>query len=63
MKEHTKCYLCDAETEKVSLLISEKLLHKTASKVYCLDCLADYLGMTVEELFEKWSELTMQKHN
>ncbi|MCL1986347.1 MAG: hypothetical protein FWG64_00020 [Firmicutes bacterium] len=62
MKKSVKCYLCEAETERAAVLISEKLLHKSAATVYCLDCLSDYLDMTKEALFEKWAQLSSVKH-
>lgn len=36
--------------------INMKLLGKEVKTFYCLDCLADFLGCTVEDLLEKIEE-------
>ncbi|MBR8701565.1 MULTISPECIES: hypothetical protein [unclassified Fusobacterium] len=36
-----------------TIAINKKLLGKEIKNFYCMDCLADYLGTTVEDLLEK----------
>lgn len=42
--------------EKDTVGINKKLLGKRITNFYCLDCLADYLGCTVNDLLEKIEE-------
>lgn len=35
---------------------TRKLIDREAKEFFCIDCLADYLGCTVEELLEKIEE-------
>lgn len=43
-------------TEKDTIGINKKLLGEKAKNLYCMPCLADYLGATVEDLNEKIEE-------
>lgn len=55
MKE--ECLACGRKPlDKDTIGINRKLLGKKVSKFYCMDCLADYLGCTVEDLLEKIEE-------
>lgn len=51
---------CIACGEKIdgndTIGINKKLLGRNIKKFYCMDCLADYLGTTVEILNEKIEE-------
>lgn len=53
-------HLCIACTQEVSdkntIGINKKLLGTKVKRFYCMACLADYLGTTVEELEEKIEE-------
>ncbi len=42
--------------DKDTIGINKKMLGKQVKTFYCMDCLADYLGCTVEDLFEKIEE-------
>ena len=52
-----ECLACSKKTlDKDTVGINKKLLWKQIKKFYCLDCLADYLGCTVDDLKEKIEE-------
>ena len=51
------CIACGtAITDKDTIGINKKLLGKKAKNLYCMPCLANYLGTTVEDLNEKIKE-------
>lgn len=51
------CVACALEDlPKNTIGINKKLLGTDIENYYCLDCLADYLDVTVEELLEKIEE-------
>lgn len=52
-----ECIACgNSPLEKDTVGINKKLLGKRITSFYCLDCLADYLGCTVNDLLEKIEE-------
>jgi len=52
-----ECVACGKhELDKETIGINIKLLGKDITKYYCMDCLADYLGCTVDDLLEKIEE-------
>ena len=50
------CQICGEEVEKVSKALCKKLFDKNIKKFYCLQCLANYFDVTVEDLSEKAEE-------
>ncbi len=51
------CVSCFKENlEKDTIALNKKLLGKDIEKFYCMDCLADFLNVTVEELLDKIEE-------
>ena len=51
------CIACDKpRLDKNTIGINKKLLGETIQNYYCLDCLADYLGCTVQDLLDKIEE-------
>ena len=51
------CISCGlSNLDKDTIGINKKLLGKRIDKFYCLDCLAEYLDATVEELLDKIEE-------
>ena len=42
--------------DKDTIGINKKLLGAEITNYYCMDCLADYLGCTVQELLDKIQE-------
>lgn len=56
-----RCVACGAENlSKDTIGINKKLLGTNAENFFCMTCLADYLGVTVEELEEKIEEFKEQ---
>ena len=49
MAKQTKCYLCEAQPDKIAIGLTKKLLDKNSKRFYCFDCLANYLDVTTEE--------------
>lgn len=53
----TKCVICGSEIKKKNVIgINKKLLGTDIINFYCMDCLADYLEVTVEDLNDKIEE-------
>lgn len=51
------CVMCGKEhLNKDTIGINKKLLSEDIENFYCLDCLAEYLGCTVDELLDKIEE-------
>lgn len=51
------CVMCGKEhLNKDTISINKKLLGEDIENFYCLDCLAEYLGCTVDELLDKIEE-------
>ena len=51
------CVICGKEKlDKDNVGINKKLLGSDIANYYCMDCLADYLGCTVDELLDKIEE-------
>lgn len=52
-----ECIACGKKPlNKDTVGINKKLLNKDIEKFYCMDCLADYLGCSVDDLLEKIEE-------
>lgn len=52
-----ECVSCGKKClDKDTVGINKKLLGKNISKFYCMECLGDYLGCTVEDLMDKIEE-------
>lgn len=52
-----KCVSCFKEKlNKDTFALNKKLLGKDIERFYCLNCLAEYLNTTVEELMDKIEE-------
>lgn len=51
------CIMCGKEyLDKNNIGINKKLLGENIESFYCMDCLAEYLGCTVQELLDKIEE-------
>ena len=51
------CVICGkSDLDKDTVGINRKLLGTEIKNFYCIECLADYLECTVEELLEKIEE-------
>lgn len=52
-----ECLACGkTPLDKDTIGINKKLIRHDVKSFYCMDCLADYLGCTVEDLMEKIEE-------
>ena len=52
-----ECIACrKPDLSKDTIGINKKMLGANIKLFYCMDCLADYLGCTVEDLLEKIEE-------
>lgn len=52
--EAKKCYVCGkVPLTKNEIGLTKKLINKKAASFYCIDCLAEYLEVTTEELEAK----------
>ena len=55
------CICCEkAQLDKNTIGINKKLLGDSINNFYCMDCLAEYLGVTVEDLIDKIEEFKEQ---
>lgn len=51
------CYICGKKAlSKNEIGLTKKLIGKETKEFYCIDCLADYLEVTTEELIAKIEE-------
>lgn len=51
------CIACGKEDlSKNEIGINKKLLGESVDNYYCLDCLADYLGVNIDDILEKIEE-------
>ena len=51
------CVICGKQhLEKDTIGINKKMLGENIDNFYCMDCLAEYLGCTVQELLDKIEE-------
>ena len=55
--ETKKCYVCGkTPLTKNEIGLTKKLIDKKTNFFYCIDCLAEYLDVTTEELEAKIDE-------
>lgn len=51
------CFSCGKEgLSKDTIGINKKLLGKNVKTIYCMECLAEYLGTTTQDLVDKIDE-------
>ena len=50
---YIKCNSCNKNLTKDEIALCKKLLGKNTKVFYCIECLADYLDVSVEDLEEK----------
>lgn len=55
-----KCYQCESLISKDLIALNRKLLGRSIMKYLCLDCLADFLGATTDDLLIKIVEFKEQ---
>jgi len=50
------CHLCGNKLQKDHIALNKKLLSRNINKYFCLNCAADYIGSTVDDLLVKIEE-------
>ena len=60
MAKRIKCRLCEAEPDKIAVGLNKKLIGVKITRFYCLNCLAECLEVTVEELLAKVEDFKAQ---
>jgi len=60
MNKPVKCYLCETSLDKIAIGLNKKLLGRKIIRFYCLNCLAEYLEVTPNELLTKAEEFKVQ---
>jgi biotin operon repressor len=51
------CIACQKKNlDKDSMGINKKLIGENVNTYYCMDCLADYLGCTIQNILDKIEE-------
>lgn len=56
----TICYQCGGKLDRDTLALNKKLLGRAVKKFLCLECLAEYLGATIDDLLIKIEEFKEQ---
>lgn len=57
MAKSYSCKVCfKSNLSKDEIGATKKLIDRNAKEFFCIDCLADFLGCTVEDLLEKIEE-------
>jgi len=59
-KRANKCCLCESSLDKIVLGLNKKLLGRNITRFYCIDCLANYLDVTAEDLLDKVEDFKLQ---
>ena len=59
MKKNVCCD-CGKSLKKDEIALTRKLIDPDAEESYCLNCMADYIGCTVEDLKDKIVEFKEQ---
>lgn len=54
------CFACRKVVDKDTIALNKKLLGKSIDKLMCIDCLADYLEVSVQDLLNKVEEFKEQ---
>ena len=60
MSSLIECYDCGQKLIKDEIALSKKLIDVETEELYCLKCLADYIGCTVDDLRDKIQEFKEQ---
>lgn len=60
MSRRNVCCECGRKLKKDETALTRKLVDMDAEEFYCLDCLAEFIGCTVQDLNEKIQEFREQ---
>jgi uncharacterized protein YlaI len=54
MAKRVDCYICNKENlARNEIGLNKKLIGRNVEKFHCINCLADYLDLSVDELEER----------
>ena len=53
MRKKVNCSLCGGEVSKTARGLCLKLLGKKEKRLFCLDCLANHLDVSTDDLLQK----------
>ena len=56
LKKVEQCFECGQMVDRNAVGLNKKLLGENVSKFFCLSCLAENLGVSVEDLIAKIEE-------
>lgn len=57
MAKRVDCYICNKENlARNEIGLNKKLIGRNVEKFHCINCLADYLDLSVDELEERIQE-------
>lgn len=60
MSRKKLCCDCGRTLKRDEIALTQKLIGVDTEEFYCLDCLAEYIGCTVQDLKEKIQEFKEQ---
>lgn len=60
MSRKKECCECGKSLKKDEVALSKKLIDLETEDFYCIDCMADYIGCSVQDLKEKIQEFKEQ---
>jgi hypothetical protein len=60
MVKPVKCTLCGSELDKIAIGLNKKFHGRKTTKFFCLPCLTEHLGVTVEDLLDKVEDFKAQ---
>jgi hypothetical protein len=60
MSKNAKCYLCEEKLDKIAIGLNKKLFGRNITRFYCLNCLSNYLEVSVEDLLAKVEDFKSQ---
>ena len=55
-----KCYLCESKLDKIAVGLSKKLMGRSTTRFYCINCLAEDIDVSVEDLLAKVEDFKLQ---
>ena len=60
MNKRVKCYFCESSLDKIAVGLNKKLLGRNIIRFYCMNCLANNLDVTIEDLLAKVEDFKLQ---
>lgn len=60
MRKKAVCCDCGRRLKKDEIALTRKLVDADAAEFYCISCLAEFIGCTVQDLQEKIQEFKEQ---